>query len=196
VSRFDKALGRRRNLVYGVVGALILLVLIALPPMGVSGFWLRTLTQAYVLAIMAIGWNYIGGYTGYAAFGNVAFFGLGAYVTGILMKRMSVPFFPSALAGALFAAGFAILIGLPVLRLKGHYFAIATLGVAEALREVVADDLGFLLKIPGDLLGLIGLDQAADSLHAAADQVSITNGPMGITLPFFRPESGVVDAVD
>jgi len=193
VSRFDKALGRRRNLVYGVVGALILLVLIALPPMGVSGFWLRTLTQAYVLAIMAIGWNYIGGYTGYAAFGNVAFFGLGAYVTGILMKGMSVPFFPSALAGALFAAGFAILIGLPVLRLKGHYFAIATLGVAEALREVVADDLGFLLKIPGDLLGLIGLDQAADSLHAAADQVSITNGPMGITLPFFRPAFQIGD---
>jgi branched-chain amino acid transport system permease protein len=193
VTRFDKVLGQRRNLIYIVVGALVLVVLLALPPLGVSGFWLRTVTQAYVLAIMAIGWNFIGGYTGYAAFGNVAFFGLSAYVTGILMKKVGVPFLPSLLTGALFAAAFAVLIGLAVLRLKGHYFAIATLGVAEATREIIADDLGFLLKIPGDLLGLIGLDKAAESLHAAAEKVAITDGPRGIVLPFFQPPFQIGD---
>ncbi len=86
---------------------------------------------------MAQGWNFIGGYTGYAAFGNVAYFGIGAYTTGLLMLgRWHVPFFPALGAGALLAACVAALLGLPILRLKGHYFAIATLGVAEALAQV------------------------------------------------------------
>jgi branched-chain amino acid transport system permease protein len=90
-----------------------------------------------LLALMAQGWNLIGGYTGYAAFGNVAFFGIGAYTTGLLMlSPWQVPFFPALIAGAVLAALVAALIGLPVLRLKGHYFAIATLGVAEALRQI------------------------------------------------------------
>ena len=123
ISRLDRLLGGRRNLIYSVVGAVALVILIAIPPLRVSGFWLRTLTGVFILAIMAQSWNFMGGYTGYAAFGNVAFFGLGAYVTGILMKKVGVSIFPSILAGGLFAAAFAVLIALPILRLRGHYFA-------------------------------------------------------------------------
>src|SRR5664280_1667284 len=69
---------------------------------------------------MAQGWNFIGGYTGYAAFGNVAYFGIGAYTTGLLMiGKWHVPFFPALAAGALLSALVAIL-----------------LGVAEALSQV------------------------------------------------------------
>ena len=51
---------------------------------------------------MAQGWNFIGGYTGYAAFGNVAFFGIGAYTTGLLMlSKWHLSFFPALAAGAL-----------------------------------------------------------------------------------------------
>ena len=91
----------------------------------------------FMLAILAESWNIIGGFTGYASFGNVAFFGLGAYTTGILMTKVALPL-PVALAGATVVPMlFAAAIGLPILRLKGHYFAIATLGVAETVREVV-----------------------------------------------------------
>jgi branched-chain amino acid transport system permease protein len=113
------------------------LILLATLPLFMSPYQLRTYTTMLLLALMAQGWNLIGGYTGYAAFGNVAFFGVGAYTTGLLMlSPWQVPFFPALAAAALLAALLAALIGLPVLRLKGHYFAIATLGVAEALRQI------------------------------------------------------------
>ena len=118
----------------GGAGVLALLLLL---PKFVSSYKLLTYTRFLLLALTAQGWNFIGGYTGYAAFGNVAYFGIGAYTTGLLMLgKWHVPFFPALAAGALLAATVAILLGLPILRLKGHYFAIATLGVAEALAQV------------------------------------------------------------
>jgi len=121
----------RLILLVAVLAALLLL------PRFVSSYKLLTYTTVLCLALMAQGWNFIGGYTGYAAFGNVAFFGIGAYTTGLLMlSKWHLSFFPAVFAGALLSAFVATLIGLPVLRLKGHYFAIATLGVAEAFREI------------------------------------------------------------
>ncbi len=118
------------------VFAAVFAALLAVPRV-VSPYHLLTFTTALALALMAQGWNFIGGYAGYAAFGNVAFFGIGAYATGLLMiSRWQVPFLPALLAGALLSAMVAALVGTAVLRLKGHYFAIATLGVAEACREV------------------------------------------------------------
>jgi branched-chain amino acid transport system permease protein len=116
---------------------LVLLVALLFVPKFRSEYELLTYTRFLILAVMAQGWNFIGGYTGYAAFGNVAFFGIGAYTTGLLMiSSWQVPFFPALLCGAILAAILASVIGLPVLRLKGHYFAIATLGVAEAARQI------------------------------------------------------------
>ena len=119
-----------------VLLAAVFAALLVLPRF-VTSYKLLTYTTVLCLAIMAQGWNFIGGYTGYAAFGNVAFFGIGAYTTGLLMlSKWQLSFFPALAAGALLAALVATAVGLPVLRLKGHYFAIATLGVAEALREI------------------------------------------------------------
>jgi branched-chain amino acid transport system permease protein len=124
------------------VRILVLLVILAgllLLPRVVSSYKLLTYTTVLSLTLMAQGWNFIGGYTGYAAFGNVAFFGIGAYTTGLLMlSKWNVPFFPALAAGALLSAAVAAGVGVAVLRLKGHYFAIATLGVAEALREIAS----------------------------------------------------------
>lgn len=122
-----------------IVLALVVLGGLLFLPRAVSPYKLLTYTTVLSLALMAQGWNFIGGYTGYAAFGNVAFFGIGAYTTGLLMlSKWHVPFFAAVSAGALLAALVATAVGMPVLRLKGHYFAIATLGVAEALREIAS----------------------------------------------------------
>jgi len=121
-----------RLILFAVVLAGLLLL-----PRYVSSYKLLTYTNVLCLALMAQGWNFIGGYTGYAAFGNVAFFGIGAYTTGLLMlSKWHLSFFPALAAGALLSAIVATLVGIPVLRLKGHYFAIATLGVAESFREI------------------------------------------------------------
>jgi branched-chain amino acid transport system permease protein len=126
-----------RRQVIAAVSILVLLVALLFVPKFRSEYELLNYTRFLILALMAQGWNLIGGYTGYAAFGNVAFFGIGAYTTGLLMiSKWAVPFFPAVFCGAVLAALVAVVIGLPVLRLKGHYFAIATLGVAEATREI------------------------------------------------------------
>jgi len=86
---------------------------------------------------MATAWNIIGGITGYAAFGNVAFFGIGAYTTGMLIAKARWPFLLSLPFAPLVSAAFAALVGLPLLRLRGHYFAVASLGVGVAVGELV-----------------------------------------------------------
>jgi branched-chain amino acid transport system permease protein len=98
---------------------------------------LRTLAGVFMFAALASAWNIIGGFAGYASFGNVVFFGLGAYTVAVLMVRGGWGFWPALPVAVAVGAVYAALVGLPVLRLRGHYFAIATLGVAEGTREVV-----------------------------------------------------------
>lgn len=106
-------------------------------PLLVNNFAIRFGTDILMFAVLASAWNIIGGYTGYASFGNVVFFGIGAYTTAILMEKAGLPFALAYPAAGVAAALFAVIIGLPVLRLRGHYFAIATLGVAEAMKALV-----------------------------------------------------------
>jgi branched-chain amino acid transport system permease protein len=125
-------LALRKLLLLGL--GLLVLVLI---PLASNNFIIRFGTDILMFAILASAWNIIGGYTGYASFGNVVFFGIGAYVTAIAMEKAGLNFALAYLAAGAAAAIFALLIGLPVLRLRGHYFAIATLGVAEAMKALV-----------------------------------------------------------
>ncbi len=119
-----------------LICALVSLPIMILVPLGATGYWMNLLTQLFIYGTLATAWNIIGGYTGYAAFGNIAFFGGGAYVTAELMTKAGWPFFVSMLVGGVVMMLYGALVGLPVLRLKGHYFAIATLGVAITTREI------------------------------------------------------------
>jgi branched-chain amino acid transport system permease protein len=125
-------------------------IVVGAAPGIVSAFMVQFLINLFMMAILAESWNIIGGFTGYASFGNVAFFGIGAYTTGVLLTRAGFPFAAALPAGGIVAMLFGALVGLPVLRLKGHYFAIATLGVAETMREVV-----YNLEITGAGTGLV-----------------------------------------
>jgi branched-chain amino acid transport system permease protein len=88
-------------------------------------------------AAMAYGWNLIGGYTGYVSFGNVTFFGLGAYCAAVLSSHGVQNLFAYVLVAMVVAALFAVVVGLPVLRLRGPYFGIATLGIGLAVGDIV-----------------------------------------------------------
>ena len=100
---------------------------------------LRGLTTILLFVVLASSWNIIGGLTGYASFGNVVFFGLGAYTTGFLVdaEHGHLPFPLALLAAPVVPALFAALMGVPLLRLRGHYFAIATLGTSIAVGEII-----------------------------------------------------------
>jgi branched-chain amino acid transport system permease protein len=107
-------------------------------PWGLSGYWLRILTSTFMFAALAQSLNLIAGFAGRADFGNVLYFGLGAYATGFALQH-GVPLPVAVLAGAAVAAAVAATVGLPILRLKGHYFAIATIGLMEGTRELVTN---------------------------------------------------------
>jgi branched-chain amino acid transport system permease protein len=99
---------------------------------------------------LAAAWNIIGGYAGYISFGQVAFFGIGAYTTAVLMQPGSDwNFFLTLPVGAVIAGLFALVVGWPTLRLRGAYFAIATWALAEALLQ-----LATVLGITGGSFGL------------------------------------------
>jgi branched-chain amino acid transport system permease protein len=128
-------LARARSWV--VAGLVVALVLVL--PWVFSGYWVRVFTSIFMFAALAQSVNFMAGFTGYADFGNVVFFGIGAYTTTLLMTRAGVPFVAAVLAGGGVAALAAAVVGVPLLRLRGHYFAIATLGVLEAVREITTN---------------------------------------------------------
>jgi branched-chain amino acid transport system permease protein len=112
-------------------GALLLAVLallLAAAPFLLTGFWVRLLTYIFMFSVLSSALNIIAGFTGYAAFGNMVFFGLGAYTTAVLMSKARLGFVPAFLGSALVAGITAVLLGLLLLRLKGHYFAWAPWG--------------------------------------------------------------------
>lgn len=86
--------------------------------------------------ILAVSLNIITGYTGQLSLGHAAFMSVGAYTSGIMTAKFGQPFIVGVLAAALFAALAGIIIGIPTLRLKGDYLAIATLGFGEIVRII------------------------------------------------------------
>lgn len=79
------------------------------------------------------------GYTGYVSFGNIVFFGLGGYLAFYLMQTFHMHFVLATLLAGIGTGVFALLLGAPILRLRGAYFALATIGVNEAVRTFVAN---------------------------------------------------------
>jgi branched-chain amino acid transport system permease protein len=112
--------------------------------------------DALLLAVLAQSWNIIGGYAGYASFGQSTFYGLGAYGVGVAMVTLRWPFAAGLAIGAAACALLALALGVPVLRLKGHYFAIATLGVAQVMGAIVSNvgfagaNIGLVLPVVND----------------------------------------------
>jgi branched-chain amino acid transport system permease protein len=132
--------------------AVAVFALIALAPLTGESYWLRLGTTMLMYGVLAMSWNFIGGMAGYPSFAVAAFFGLGAYTGGVAQKLGVAMGLAWSLSG-LAALAFAALLGVALLRLRGHYFAIASLVVAEVLRETVnsATDLtggGMGLNLP------------------------------------------------
>lgn len=132
--------------------ALGLAVAAAMVPLSGEAYLMRLGTFMLLYSILALSWNFIGGMTGYPSFATSAFFGLGAYVGGVAQTAGWLPVLCWVLAG-IGTFIFAFALGFALLRLRGHYFAIATLGVAEVLRELInsATDLtggGMGLNLP------------------------------------------------
>jgi len=142
-----------------VAAALVILVAIALPA-GLDNYYMRLMTTVMMYCVLAWSWNFIGGFVGYPSFGIAAFFGVGAYTGAILLSAKHVPLWLSPVAAAAVCFLVAVVLGLPILRLRGHYFAAASFGIAEMFREI------------------------------AMSWTDLTGGGMGINLPAAKPLFG------
>jgi len=81
-------------------------------------------------------WNIITGFAGQTSFGHAAFFGIGAYTSTVLFYKFGISPWVGMISGSIIAAVIAFLVSYPCFKLKGHYFAIATLAVAEIIKQL------------------------------------------------------------
>jgi branched-chain amino acid transport system permease protein len=137
--------------------ALLALLIVAPPliPGGIGRFFQGQLIAVFILAIYAMSYDLLMGYTGIISFGHALFFGAGAYLTADALEQGWLPFAAIPFAVALVAAGLALAIGMLSLRVKGVYFSMVTLAFAEVAHIIVrgTDRLGlengiFGLEVP------------------------------------------------
>ena len=137
----------RFNSALAIAGVVILALLPALP---IGQYWLIFMLVVFLYLAMANMWNLLGGYSGLVSLGQPAFVGLGGYMTAVIAMIGLSPFL-GVLAGGAAGGAFALLISIPVFRMRGMYFAVGTLVMASAL------ELWFLQWIPpGAALGTWG----------------------------------------
>lgn len=138
--------------------ALVLMAAALLPfALEPRGYALRILCIALLFAAMSQAWNIVGGLANQMSLGHAAFFGIGAYSSTLLLIRFDLSPWFGLVVGSLLGGVAALAISLPTMRLKGHYFALATLAFGEVMR-VIANSWG-----------------------------GLTGGPVGISVPFAKP---------
>jgi branched-chain amino acid transport system permease protein len=121
------------------------------------GYLIRVLSLSLLFAAMSQAWNIVGGLASQISLGHAAFFGIGAYTSTLLLINFGITPWLGMIAGGLLGAAAAVLIGVPAMRLQGHYFALATLAFGEVLRAI------------------------------ANTWSAVTGGPSGISVPFAKP---------
>ncbi|WP_127900708.1 branched-chain amino acid ABC transporter permease [Solirhodobacter olei] len=130
--------------------AIVIAVFMAFIPGFASDTMIQFWINALLLATLAQAWNILGGFGGYVSFGNSVFYGLGTYGTGIAMATYHLPFGVGLAIGVVLAVIGAAVVGLPILRLRGPYFAIATLGLNGAMLAIFSN-----LSIANKNIGLV-----------------------------------------
>jgi branched-chain amino acid transport system permease protein len=131
-----------------IASIVLLLIILAYLPMVIEkDSTINLIILIFLYIILASSWNILGGYTGQVSLGHAAFFGLGALATRQLWIQ-GFPVLPSILAGGLLAVVFGLLIGAPAFRLKGVYFAIGTLALAQILNVTVGNVFPVIAGLP------------------------------------------------
>jgi branched-chain amino acid transport system permease protein len=145
---------------------LAIAVIIVLPLVFKDTYWRTNLTVCAINVLLAIGLDFILGYTGQLNLGHSAFYGLGAYVSTLLIVKLGTPFWVAFIAGVVFAGIAGTFLSLFAMRLRGHYLAIASLGFAVIVHQI--------------LLNWISLTQGPLGIYGIAPPPALVIGGMVI----------------
>lgn len=131
------------------VGTFMVLLALAAPFLVPSQYYIVVLFRMFLYLALVASWNVIG-YTGYINFGQAAFYGVGAYMFGISVAHLGLPFSAGVLIGGLGAALVALVLGAITMKLSGHYFSIASLLLLIITSVVFTNlsDIGSVLGMP------------------------------------------------
>ncbi len=157
--------------------ALVAVVVALFVPAAGSRFYTFVANDVAILALFAVSLNLLLGYTGLVSFGHAAYFGIGAYTAGILMKKLGVPFVLAFPAAGVLAGVFALVFGFFCVRLTKIYFAMLTLAFAQivwaicfkwndvtggeqGMPEIPYPDLGWMERLP-----LVGALRTSDHFY-------------------------------
>ena len=131
----------RRFLESPYAGVLALAILVAVMPLALpSLFYMRIAALIGIFALVVVGLNLLIGFAGQVSLGHAGFFGIGAYAVAIGPTHLGIPSWLSLIIGAAVAGLTAFLVGRPILRLRGHYLAVATLGMGLLFAMVFANE--------------------------------------------------------
>ncbi len=119
-----------------VAGALVLGFLLAFPLVFTDQFRIHVMIMFFMFAMLGVAWSILGGFAGMFSFGQVAFFGIGAYASGFLLVTYNISPWIGLVVGGVVAALVAAAIGYPCSNLRGHYFAIASIAFGEIVRII------------------------------------------------------------
>lgn len=128
-------------------------ILLCIPFLFKAGYLLNVLVFVGIHTMLAVGLNLLLGYAGQISLGHAAFFGLGAYISGILTATYAVNSWLAMMIAAIVVGIMAFVIGFPILKLKGHYLAMATLG----LGIIIYITFNELVEVTGGPSGLSGI---------------------------------------
>ncbi|MFH0823334.1 MAG: branched-chain amino acid ABC transporter permease [Pseudomonadota bacterium] len=139
------------------IAGTVAVFLVLFPALPHSSFAMATMIQFLMFSVYGMGWNTIGGYGGQVDLGKAQYVGIGAYTTAVMMIRWDVPFWVSLPIGMALAVAWSFIIGYPLFRLKGHYFAIATIATSLILKDIfeswsfIGGAKGLKIPIKGDM---------------------------------------------
>lgn len=165
----------RGNLSALIVFGIIILVL----PFALNNpYYLRVLNFAGIFSLVCIGLSLLLGYAGQISIGQAGFFAIGAYSTGIICGQLGQSVWLGLAAGLILNSLVAFLVGIPTLKLKGHYLAMATLGIGEIIHIIAVADTEDITKF----VGWVGvkLGYVPESVAKALEPYkALTGGPSG-----------------
>lgn len=131
-----KLISKQNMIKTALIVAIYLVVTVLMSADIIDSYLFLNIVSIGINIILAVSLNLITGFTGQFSLGHAAFMSIGAYTSGIITAKLGLPFIVGIIAAALVAAIAGLLIGVPTLRLKGDYLAIATLGFGEIVRII------------------------------------------------------------
>lgn len=123
----------------GILGGSVLVTAIGFPLVVTQPAQVNFAILVLMAAQLGVAWNILGGYAGQVSLGHAVFYGIGAYTSSVLAAKFGLSPWLGMLAGGAIASLFSLLIGWPCFRLKGHYFAMATLAIAAIVEILVTN---------------------------------------------------------